>query len=218
MPGIKATTGKKYITIVGGKLRQTVSKDTQGAQLREYETSDGKKGTKYELVFNGWSGRITGIEFRDGDYGKVVNVHFNDCIVQISKNSKYFSSLLEKLPNINFNHDIVISPYDFEDDGAKRRIGVSIQQNGEKIPGFFFDGKKSINGIPDGKGVNWKDEDERKMFFIQRDKFLIDFTEQNVIPKINGQSSEEVEIPVIDIDEETDGFEQDQVRIEDVPF
>lgn len=216
MPGIKATSGKKYITIVQGKFRQNVPEGTEGSQIRHYETKDGKKGSKHELVFNGWNGLVTKIEFYDGEYGEVVNIHFEDIIVQVNKESRYFASLLEKLPNVNFGQIVVLTPYDFEDDEGARRVGVSVQQNGEKLQSHFFDGKKVINGAPDGKDVNWKDKVEVKIFFMQRDKFLINFIEENVIPKI-GQVKpiSDEEIPTIQIDEEED---ESKLEIENVPF
>ncbi len=61
----------KFVSILAdGKMHMTVPEGTEGAVKRDYETSDGKKGTKHELVYTELSGMIEKIEFYEGDFGK----------------------------------------------------------------------------------------------------------------------------------------------------
>ncbi len=72
MPILESRDYKKYINILGsdGTFRLEVDSDNPDAVRRDYETSDGKTGTKYELVFQTAKGKISDIGFNEGDYGE----------------------------------------------------------------------------------------------------------------------------------------------------
>jgi len=202
MPSIQYNGGGTFITIIGGKFKQKSEEGVAGATLREYELKDGTKGSKWELSYDGWCGTLKDLAFEDTKFGKVINLNFEDVTVQVSKQSRYFASLLEKLPNIDLKKEFTITPYSFEADG-KKRTGVSISQDNEKIKGAFFDGKNTLLGAPDGKDVDWKDEDECKMFFMTRDKFLIGYIQENVIDKFEKVlGSSDVPFDLTDVDED----------------
>ena len=57
---------KTYASILAdGKIHITVPEGTPEASLRTYETSDGKSGSKWELVYTSIIGKITKVGFRD---------------------------------------------------------------------------------------------------------------------------------------------------------
>ena len=99
-----------------GTLRLSVPEGTEGAVKREYETSDGKKGTKFELLFKSLCGKITNMQMFDGDYGKnlLVTLSYDGGADTISFNttSPFGEDFMKKLPNINLDEFVTIGiPY-----------------------------------------------------------------------------------------------------------
>lgn len=181
-----------FLQILGstGDFRQTVDKETPGAKLREYETSDGKKGSKYELSFDMVDGMISKVAFHDGDYGKnlLITMDFEDdsdgVTIAVGCSTPFGEDFMKKLPNIDFSKRIDITPYSIED-GDKVKKGVSLKQDGEKIKNFFYDGEKDINGYPQAEegAVEKYDKDDWKIHFTMCRKFLVKYAEENIIPK-----------------------------------
>ncbi len=215
-PAVNHNGSGNFITIIGGKFKEKSEEGIEGATLREYKLKDGTEGSKWELTYDAWKGTVQDIAFEDTKYGKVINLKFDDVNVQINKQSRYFSSLLEKLPNVDLKEEFTIAPYSFEAEG-KTRTGVTIYQGegkDNKLKGYFYDGENSLHGCPSGDGVDWGDEDECKMFFMSRDKFLIDYIQTNVIDKMEKVEPKEDDIPIIDSLKE----KEDELDITDIPF
>lgn len=169
-------TSKMYLTIVGGTLAQKVDETTEGAKRREYEASDGTKGEKWEVYYKNVSGLITNIEIKESKFGDQAVILIQDgedkYQLQIGTGSKYFTDFGRKISNIHLDMDVVISPYDFETDG-KRRTGLSIKQEGQKVVDFFWDGKKTVNGFPQPEGDTKKyKSDDWTVYFLSVKKFL----------------------------------------------
>ena len=192
--GLEAKDDKKYVNILGsdGSLRITVDESTPGAKRREYETSDGKTGVKYELVFKSISGLVKDISFYDGDYGKNILMDFDNdgeiLTLTINSASNFGEDLMKKLPNMDFAQRVTITPYAFDDEKGKTRKGLTINNKGDKIQNFFYDvvAKKNINNYPDpkpNKGDKPYSKDDWKIYFIETRKFLTEYTEENIIPK-----------------------------------
>lgn len=178
-----------FLTVVGGSIRKTVPEGTDGAIQRTYETSDGKKGVKYELIYSAISGKIKSIGFHDGDYGKQITIKIADSqdvySLSIGVSQPYAEDLMKKLPSLDLEKEVELTPYDFEDEKGKRRRGMTVRQNGESIKNFFYDGSKTINGYPEPEGdTNLFDSDDWKMHFTKCRKFLINYTIDKVAPKI----------------------------------
>lgn len=189
---------KEYVSILSSDatLRMVVPEGTEGAVKRVYETSDGKTGSKHELVFNRIVGLVTDISFYDGDYGKLLQMDITDekgtLTLSVSTNQNFGEDIMKKLPNINLSEVVELSPYSFDDDKGKNKRGVSIVQKGKKIQNYFYDpvAKKNINGYPDPEGdPRSYDKDDWKMYFMKARKFLVSYVEKNFPskkqPKIN---------------------------------
>lgn len=169
---------KKFITVLAdGKFHQTVPEGTEGAVVREYEDKDDVKKTKTELVFDEVSGVITKIAFKDGDYGKMLELEIdNEGIVSIGTASNFGEDLMKKLPNVKLSEVVKLVPYSFETDKGKTKKGITVYQNDKKIESFYWDNetKKAINGIPEAEaGLDYKSEDG-KIFFMTVRKFLVE--------------------------------------------
>lgn len=171
-----------YVSILGsdGTLRKVVSETTPGAVKREYETSDGKKGVKWEHIYQELSGVITTVEFFDGDFGKNLIIGITDGKEQeiklsASMNSPFGEDLAKKLPAIDIKKPVIIRPYAFTDDNGKVRKGVSIMQDGNKVLSFFQDAdRKPLHGYPQPQFKKDKKTGEDKQF--SKDEWKIYFT------------------------------------------
>jgi hypothetical protein len=216
-----------------GLIRVKVPEGTPKAKLCEYELSDGSKGSKWELEFTEVSGRITAIKFLEAQFGKVMNVNIVDkgevIALSLQVASNFCEDLMKKLPGIDFSKVVTLKPYSFEDKKTgKPKKGVTVTQDGEKIPNFFVevgeDGRgKAVNGFPEVEDKKY-DKDDWKIYFMQVRKFLMNYAEVNVFPKlvpfaeqVGGQVVEDVEIDDVDVvidDIKVDG----DIKPEAIPF
>ena len=199
------SSDKPYIRVVDGNIAQTVEKGTEGARLREYELSDKSKGSKYELVFKNWEGRIHGIEFKDGTYGVTCNIDLGDAILSLNTSDRYFQEFASKLPNGDITKPFLFHPYSMEVDG-KTKKGISLQQDGEKLKNYYYDGEKSLHDFPevDQEMLGKLKKNYWKIFFAEVAAFLI-----GELEKI------EFEAPKVVEDEEPVTAEE---NVEDLPF
>lgn len=212
------TKKDNYVSILSsdGTFRLVVPEGTEGSIVREYETSDGKKGSKTELVFNKLDGMITNVEFHGGEFGKNLLVTVDDgqadpVVVSMNCAQAYGEDFMKKLPSIDLSKPVIISPYAFEDDKKKMKKGVSIVQNDAKVRNFFYDEveKKETNGFPAPEGdTSTYDSDSWKVHFIKVRKFLVDYVEKNVMPKFKGAKPAAEGAPKDLLDEAADQFAQ----------
>ena len=191
--GLQEKDTKTYLTILGssGDFRMKVDQSTQGAQLRTYETSDGQRGEKYELVYKSVSGFIQAIDIFDGDYGKnlIVDIAFSKekgVALSIGVATPFGEDLMKKLPNIDFSKSVTLAPYSFEDEKGKQRRGITVTQDGEKKFNAFYDPEKKENlfGFPEVEEDKDYDKEDWKMYFMQCRKFLVKYTEDNILSAV----------------------------------
>ena len=178
-----------YVLASEGDFRQSVPKGTPGSVERDYETSDGKKGVKYERAARSITGTIESFTIYEGDYGKNINIAFvpeedapvtEHVTVSLSANSPFGESFLKRLPRIDVTKEVTISPYSFDADNGKTRRGVTIKQDDEKLDDFYstYDEKKgewkNEKGFPLPEGDTSKfDTDDWKAHFIKVRKYLL---------------------------------------------
>lgn len=193
--GVKNTKfDGSYATIgADGEIRIPAQPNEPGAVLRQYETTDGKTGEKWEKVYTEISGKITGINFFDGNFGKVLNLIIDDgsekFSLSVSTQSTFAEDLMKKLPNVDFAQEVLIKPYSFVDKtNNKSKKGCSVIQGENKIASFFtkeVDGGKYevCNDYP-AVPSQTMDKEDWKIYFLQARKFLVGFIEQNIIPVV----------------------------------
>lgn len=208
-------SGKVYLSIIEGKLRQKVTEDTEGAVKRDWEAPDGSKGTKWELIYNSVSGTVTRLYTKDSDYGQFLVIEFDGGeSLSLHTDHRFFSDTVKKLASCNLAEPIEMSPYDFEDDAGKRIVGMSIKQGGHKVKDFFYDfeKKKNLNGFPEPAKDARKtySKDDWKMYFLQVKKFLLEYVTLTIAPSI--KAVEAVEEPVLPNEEKED------IELSQVPF
>ena len=181
-----------FITILAdGTMRVSVPEFTEGAVTREYETSDGKTGTKHEMVYTELSGMITKVAFFDGAYGKLLQLTVEDegedpIILSVGTETNFGEDLMKKLPKIDMTLPVRIAPYSLTTEKGKLKKGVSVYQtpdviNGEiKLSNYFYDEetKKNLYGYPDipaGHGKKPVSKEQWKMYFMEARIFLMEF-------------------------------------------
>ncbi len=199
-----------YLSIIGWNMVQKVEEGTLGAKRRDYETSDGNTGTKYEISHKNLVGKVAWLSFVDGSFGEqfiLTLTNWEDqAKLHINTDSKYFTAFARKLPNIKLEENITLNSFDFTTNDGKRITGMDIKQGWEKVEDNYWDGKKTLNGMPEVTKTEAKgfDKDDWKMHFMKVKKFLKKEVEAVVIPtNIEDVSFKEAE----GVFKETDDFE-----------
>lgn len=209
MPGnLAAQNTKQYLRIVGGNIVRTVDKNTEGARLREYELPNGEKGEKWELVYMNWTGKIQNIQFKDGEYGTSCMIDLGDAVLTLNTESRYFQDLACKLFSADLTQEIIFHPYDIEGQDGKKKTGVSLKQDGEKLKNFFydFDEKKSLHGFPEPDKTKKTKKTYWKIYFAEVAQFLMEKIDTLQIPTAQTKDVKDVEEPA------------EEVALEDLPF
>ena len=224
---------KDYVSILAdGTLRVVVPEGTENAVKREYETSDGKTGTKHELVFTEISGIISKVAFFDGDFGKLLQLTLTDgeekpLTLSVSTETNFGEDLMKKLPAIDMDNYVRLVPYSFNDENTgKTKKGVTVYQGQEeneegemvdiKIGNYFYDTdkKKNLHKFPEaptapkGKEVS---KEKWKMYFMEARIFLIDFITD--FYDLENQDSDDVD--EVDTDEEGHGNDDEDTEDDD---
>lgn len=220
MSGAEKQSNALYYTVIDGSFRTKVEEGTPEAVAREYETKDGGKAVKYELKFAALFGKIQSIEFREGDYGKTLNLTLDpddngkSPIVQFNVESNYGESVMKILPNVDLSKEVRIRPYSFTDEKTGKEVrGVEITHRDAedkftvKLKNYFYDSEKKValNGYPTPEGdVAEYTKEDWKIFYLRARKFLIQYISENVIPRLS--QAKKVEYPT------------DQINPDDIPF
>lgn len=186
----KDTTGR-YISIKSdGKFHETVNQGVEGAVYREFETSTGEKGSKWELVYTKIEALITNIKFEDGDFGENLQITFKDGEEEVTLSqgvaTNFGEDLLKKLPAVDFSQMVGLSPYSFTSDRGKLIRGVSVYQKSDKVTNFFYDfeNSKTLYDFPIAEGdTDLYSKDDWKIHFLQARKFLVNYAKNNIVPK-----------------------------------
>lgn len=188
----------EYVSILAdGSFRLSVPEGTEGAVVREYETSEGMKATKNELVLQAISGKVTKVDFVTTNYGTLLQITVSDegqdLIISTGTSSNFGTDLMKRLPSFDFSKNYRFAPYSFTNDDGKNVRGVSIIEgltfvkDASKIPNFFWDAKKEkvLHDFPQPKGDTKKYTKNRwKSFFGDVEDFLIEYIKDNVIEAI----------------------------------
>lgn len=189
--GLETREHKVYLQVISdGTIRKQVPEGTEGAVKREYEDRETKETRhKFELVFDAINGMLGTITINKGKYGDQLIVPITDgdeiYNLALSTQQNFGEDFMKKLPNINLDKPVRLSPFSFTSDQGKTIRGIDVRQdwnpnepmgegNGNKIPSHYYDkeAKKNVNGYPDFDGDK-DDKEDWKIYFAQARKFLI---------------------------------------------
>lgn len=226
--GLSRRAQRVYANIISdGTIRvKTVESDPEAVR-RDYELSNGDKGTKFERVYDELSGIITGVAFFDGEFGKTLHVTVTDddgsIILSMNMATNYAEDLMKKLPALDLDKKVALRPYSFEDDKKKLRRGISVVQDGEKVKSFFHDAEnKPLYGFPEIIKDKVYDKDDWKIYFMQTRKFLQGYISERVCPKLVGSMGQVLTAEELGLQNGGQVVEalpaDDEIQVDKVPF
>ena len=184
-----------YLSVADGYLVRSYKE--ANANTTERVTKTGK--LVYEEKFNDLTALLISGETKENDYGKQWAFKFIDegvtYIVNISYSSRYASSFLKALPNIDLSIPVKFMPWSIIDknDPLKKITGITCYQNGNKIAPAFT--KDNPNGLPEMKQikvkgkVTWDDSDMTE--FLENMAMKIFASSGNSIAPITTEETEE---------------------------
>ncbi len=155
-----ASSSTIWLNVSDGRLVQQFN--TPKPDTVERITKTGKQ--VFEKFYRDVTGNIMNVELRENDYGKqwMVNVIDGDekYVVRIPGSSRYATSFLKVLPNINFIIPVKILPWSMVDknDSTKKVTGITLYQKfdgkWEKVLPAYT--KEKPNGLPEMTQVKIK--------------------------------------------------------------
>lgn len=175
---------KTYVNIFGGNLSIQAKEGDEGAVSRKNK----KDVTVWEKHYPDLTGILESIEVKKNEHLKVWEyvVHLSDVgmhyYLSIPCESRYGENFAKKALNLKFGQDLTVKPFDFVDKEGKKRIGVSLLQDGHlerKVPMYFT--KEDPKGLP--VLLEKVDEEAYKIHNIQLNKFLREAVEAFAKPK-----------------------------------
>ena len=164
-------TNTIYLSVAEGNLVRQHKQATE--RTTERITKTGK--LVYEERFKDLTAKLVKIDTKENDYGKQWQLSFTDgevtYIVSLPFSSRYASSFLKALPNVNLYKEVRFMPWAMKDknDATKTITGITLYQDGNKIAPAYT--KEEPNGLPQMTKIKvkgkeqWDDSD--MMLFLE---------------------------------------------------
>ncbi len=217
---------KIYYQVFNGEFRTKVPEGTVGA----LERINKNNVRVFERKVSSLAGRIENIAIEASDFGKQLkitldtNASGSNPVFSFGIESKDGRDILKKLPAIDFEQEVCFTPYRFTPEGeTQEKSGVTVAQPNEdgeftkKIGNHFFDPIKKAF-IHDFPTINWDDatESAQKIYKIQRDEFLLDYTTKHILPRF-GEGAPANESNSISYNSAQKDFDADDLK-DSIPF
>ncbi len=165
----KQSSNTIYLSVADGNLVRSFREATSESTQRVTKTGKLVHEEKYKDL----TGLLVGAETKENDFGKQWCLKFKDgednYIVNMPYSSRYSSSFLKALPNIDLTKLVKFMPWSMTDknDATKKVTGITMYQNDGngfvKIAPAFT--KDNPNGLPEMKQIKvkgkiiWDDSD-----------------------------------------------------------
>jgi len=168
-------TNLTYLSVSDGNLVR--QHKTANDRTTERVTKTGK--LVFEERFKDLTGNITNVNTRENDYGKQWQLTFQDgadtYIVSMPYSSRYASSFLKALPNINIEESLRFMPWAMKDknDVSKTVTGITMYQDDTKIAPAYT--KDTPNGLPQMEKIKVKGKEQWD------DSAMMEFLEQTAL-------------------------------------
>lgn len=153
--------GGIYLGISDGKLVRQHKQAVEGKTVSRIN-KNGK--TVHEEKFDYIEGFIAGLKVNVNDYGKtyvlkIVDDEQNVYNINIMYSSRYATSFLKCLPNVDLAVGVRLQPWSMidKDDSTKTVTGITMWQDKQKIAPYYT--KDFPNGLPEMKKIRFKGED-----------------------------------------------------------
>jgi hypothetical protein len=183
-------TNTTYLSVADGNLVRQHKQATE--RTTERITKTGK--LVFEEKFKDLTGKLTNLDTRENDYGKQWQLTFKDgedtYIVSLPFSSRYASSFLKALPNLQLGKEVRFMPWAMKDklDATKTITGITLYQEGNKIAPAYT--KEEPNGLPQMVKIKVKGkeqwDDSAMMEFLEQMayKLFADQNDNNLIPDL----------------------------------
>lgn len=196
---------RTIITIVGGKftVRLEENDNNPNAETRILEKGPNAGKAVKELKYTNLSGFITGGEIHNGEYGDDLNLLMEDGDIKfklcIPIESRYFSQVAKRIPNINTDEKIM---FGMAIDKEKGKPFLYAKQDG---PVKFAFTKDNPNGMPEPEKKTVKGKVQWD--FTDQENFLYDLT-VNWLEGLNSDNPPSDQLP-----EGDDSFDVDDLPL-----
>lgn len=188
-------TNLTYLSVSDGNL--TRQHKQANDRTTERVTKTGK--LVFEERFKDLTGIITNVNTRENDYGKQWQLTFADggdtYIVSMPYSSRYASSFLKALPNINVAQPLRFMPWAMKDknDVSKTITGITMYQNDTKIaPAYTRD---EPNGLPQMEKIKVKGKEQWD------DSAMMEFLEQMALKVFAEHNDNDILLDVEDTED-----------------
>lgn len=171
-----------YLSVADGNLVR------QHKQANERTTERLTKTGKlvFEERFKDLTANLESIQTRTNEYGTQWQLFFKDAdsnyVIALPYSSRYASSFLKALPNVDINKEIRFMPWAMKDknDATKTITGITLYQDGNKVAPYYT--KEDPKGLPPMVKIKvkgkeqWDDSD--MMSFLEQEALKM-FADQN---------------------------------------
>jgi hypothetical protein len=176
-----------YLNVADGNLVRQHKQPNE--RTSERLTKTGK--LVYEERFKDLTAKLETINTRTNDYGTQWQLHFTDgddsYVVSLPYSSRYASSFLKALPNVDVNKVLRFMPWAMKDklDATKTITGITLYQDGEKIAPAYT--KENPNGLPQMTKIKvkgkeqWDDSDMMQFLEQTTLKLFADKNDNNIV-------------------------------------
>jgi hypothetical protein len=180
-------TNTTYLSVADGNLVRQHKQATE--RTTERLTKTGK--LVFEERFKDLTAKLENITTRTNEYGTQWQLEFTDgdatYIVSLPYSSRYSSSFLKALPNVDVSKELRFMPWAMKDkqDATKTITGVTLYQDGEKIAPAYT--KENPNGLPQMVKIKvkgkeqWDDSDMMQFLEQMAFKLFADANDNNPV-------------------------------------
>ena len=134
---------------------------------------------------------------------------------------QYAEDVMRSLPNVDTKKHVIFKSYNFTDKEGKKVRGIRVEQDGVKIPNYYFDSvaKKDKNGIPPypARKVDPKTKQpiplskaQNTNYRLQVNEFLVEETEKRFSSLAVAQKRNDADFAQL--------TQSDVPNLEDIPF
>ena len=227
------TNSRKYYIPKGSEFLEKVEATTPGAVRIDYQLSDGTAGHYFAFKKEYLRGVIESIYFKTGQFGKSLMINLingeEKTAIQATAGKDYATTLMHLIPSLDLKKEVIFAPYDFTPKAEagkkpKRRRGVSLKQDDEKVKKFFFDSetRKALHGAPEFDG-DPDDKADWTLHFMKVNNFLVKYITANFATeqeetKGYGNKLDDFDSKVTEAVNDAKEASDDSINPEDIPF
>lgn len=187
-------------------FRLKTHSDDPRAVRRSYTNPKTKEdGVAYEIADQALIGIIENVEFVENSLAdktilRSININLGknedgvSVIISLPQDSRFAADFMRKLPNVDLTKEVRFAPHDYEKDG-KRKVGIFMDHRNPETDKFdqnildaftTFEQKDGKWVVTNHKGIpepTEEDKDDWEFYFKKVEKFLINYTKENILPK-----------------------------------